>query len=194
MLKKIAIFGGTFDPIHLGHLHVAHEIKKIDDIIFIPTNNPPHKRNKKITPFEIRYKWISKSISEYSNYYVSKIEFEKKFSYSIDLIKSLSVSYKDEAELYFIMGSDMSLTFSTWKNYKKILELITPIVLVRKDHPSFIDEGLNAEEKIVFKNAYVELDTLLISSTEIRNNINDIELLKEKIHPVILEEIKEYYK
>ncbi|KPU28361.1 nicotinate-nucleotide adenylyltransferase [Caloranaerobacter sp. TR13] len=175
--------GGTFDPIHIGHLVIAEEIRnefELDKVIFIPAGNPPHKDNKKIT--SARHRYIMTLLATISNPYfeVSTIEIEKKeTTYTIDTIKMLR-KVCNNAELYFITGADSIFELHTWKSIGELLKLCNFIAATR---PGF--EMAKLESKIQeIKNEYgVEIYTtmvtsLQISSTEIRDRIRDGKTIK----------------
>ncbi|QIB26650.1 nicotinate-nucleotide adenylyltransferase [Caloranaerobacter azorensis] len=177
--KRIGIMGGTFDPIHIGHLVIAEEIRnefKLDKIIFIPAGNPPHKDNKKITPAKHRY--IMTLLATISNPYfeVSAIEVERKgVTYTIDTIKTLREICSNDIEIYFITGADSILELHTWKNVKELLKLCNFIAATR---PGF--EMINLKKKIqemndkYGANIYTTIVTALqISSTDIRTRIKE---------------------
>ncbi|WP_427339004.1 nicotinate-nucleotide adenylyltransferase [Caloranaerobacter sp. DY30410] len=178
-LKRIGIMGGTFDPIHIGHLVIAEEIRnefKLDKIIFIPAGNPPHKDNKKIT--SARHRYIMTLLATISNphFEVSTIEIEKKeTTYTIDTIKTLRKACNNNVELYFITGADSILELHTWKNIGELLKLCNFIAATR---PGF--EIAKLERKIqeinneYGANIYPTIVTALqISSTEIRTRIKE---------------------
>ncbi|WP_083238742.1 nicotinate-nucleotide adenylyltransferase [Caloranaerobacter ferrireducens] len=182
-LKRIGIMGGTFDPIHIGHLVIAEEIRnefKLDKVIFIPAGNPPHKDNKKIT--SARHRYIMTLLATLSNPYfeVSTIEIEKKeTTYTIDTIKTLR-KICNNVELYFITGADSIFELHTWKNVGELLKLCNFIAATR---PGF--EMVKLERKIQeIKNEYgVSIHTtmvtaLQISSTEIRARIREGRTIK----------------
>ncbi len=107
---KIGILGGTFNPVHIGHLILAEEVReklKLDKIIFIPTALPPHKDNMDIAPAGDRLKMLKLAIKGNKFFGVSDIEIKRKGrSYTIDTIKELKNKFVND-ELYFIIGSDL---------------------------------------------------------------------------------------
>lgn len=178
-LKRVGIMGGTFDPIHIGHLVIAEEIRNkfnLDKVIFIPTGNPPHKDNKKIT--SARHRYIMTLLATISNPYfeVSTIEIDKKgTTYTIDTIKTLRKVCSNDVELYFITGADSILELHTWKNVGELLKLCNFVAATR---PGF--EVAKLEKKIQEINSeygvniYTTIVTALqISSTEIRTRIRE---------------------
>ena len=107
-MKKVGIMGGTFDPIHLGHLVIANEalnIYKLDEIIFVPTGNPPHKEGVSASPRD-RYLMTALAVVSNDKFTVSDLEINKKDkSYSLETLKRFYRTYPD-TEFYFITGTD----------------------------------------------------------------------------------------
>ena len=126
-MKKIGVFGGTFDPIHIGHIYIAYEAYKIlelDEVIFMPAGNPPHKKWKDITDEIIRYEMVKKAIEPYSFFSINNYEIEKKgLSFTYETLRYLHESFK-EVELYFITGADCLINLNSWKNINEILNLV----------------------------------------------------------------------
>jgi nicotinate-nucleotide adenylyltransferase len=132
---RIGIFGGTFNPIHLGHLRAAGEVRKkfkLDIIYFIPCNKPPHKTSDELLPPEVRLKLLKDAIKAYPYFQCSDIEIKRGGkSYSIDTIKDfINQGIKGE-QLYFILGNDAFAEIKTWKNYRKLIELCNIIIMKR---------------------------------------------------------------
>tara|TARA_B100000003_G_scaffold197341_1_gene201216 strand:- start:1626 stop:2204 length:579 start_codon:yes stop_codon:yes gene_type:complete len=143
---KICLFGGTFDPPHIGHLLIAQTIcesENFDKIIFVPASNPPHKNCK--TSVNKRSEMLQIAIDENPNFEISKIEIDRGgISYSIDTIKEIKNNYKiTDDKLYYLIGSDSLLNFHNWKDPKIILDECQVIVAIRpgfrpSDIPSWI--------------------------------------------------------
>ncbi|GIM29220.1 putative nicotinate-nucleotide adenylyltransferase [Clostridium polyendosporum] len=175
-MKKVGIFGGTFDPIHIGHLYIACEAQRelgLDELVFMPSGNPPHKQNKEITYGHIRYEMVSIAINEYPNFKVSDFEVNKKdLSYTFETLEYIKGQF-DEAELYFITGADCLIDIDKWKNVNRILELSNFVVFSRPGYSK--DKLLKQKEKVESKyNKQIILLDLLhieISSSLIRERI-----------------------
>ena len=143
---KTCLFGGTFDPPHIGHLLIAQtvcEAENFDRIIFVPTNKSPHK--KQITPVDHRLKMLNIAIDCNSNFEISDIEIIRGgVSYTIDTIREMKekIGAKKE-ELFYLMGSDSLMGFHNWKDPRFILDECQVIVAIRpgfrpSDIPSWI--------------------------------------------------------
>ncbi len=134
-MQRIGLFGGTFNPIHTGHLRIAAEIKEhfaLDRIIFIPTGIPPHKGDSEVIAPVHRLRMAELAVAPYKDFSVSPVEAERQgFSYSIDTVKLFQKELGDTVELYFILGIDAFLEIRTWKNTDELLTLCHFIVIPR---------------------------------------------------------------
>ena len=135
---KIGILGGTFNPVHTGHLILAEEAREklgLDKVIFVPAFLPPHKDNGDITSAADRLKMVKLAIKD--NWYFSFSDTEIKRagrSYTIDTIRELKEKYTDD-ELYFVIGSDLLRYLEEWKDLNQILEMVRFIVATRPGYP-----------------------------------------------------------
>lgn len=173
---RIGIIGGTFDPIHNGHLLIAENSRKafnLDKIIFMPAGIPPHKRDKDVSSNIHRYNMTLLAINNNDYFFLSPLELKKEgVSFTIDTIKYLNSIYKD-TEIYFILGSDSLFQIDTWKNYKELLTLCNFIVAAR---PNYNNEKLKAtvEDLNGLYNSSIHIlegPVLDISSSEIRERV-----------------------
>jgi len=134
-MKKIGLFGGTFNPIHLGHLRPAEEICDdfdLDQVIFIPASCPPHKTKEGIIPAPLRLEMVRLAIADNPRFSLSEVELERKGrSYSIETIEFFRQKFGPEAHLYFILGLDAFLEINTWKEYTALFRLCHFVVMTR---------------------------------------------------------------
>lgn len=195
MIKK-AIFGGTFDPIHNGHLHIAFKALynlNLEEVIFMPSGNPPHKVGKKITDSSIRYELIKMAIREEKRFAISDYEINhKELSYTY---KTLAY-YKEkepDTEWYFLTGSDCLMELDTWKNVDKIFSLCKFVVFNRPGYKiqDFLAQKDRVEKQYNSKVLYLDLPVLDISSTGIkeavRNHENISYLMPAGVYNTILQ-------
>ena len=131
---KICLFGGTFDPLHIGHLLIAqtvYEAENFDKILFIPAYAPPHKNV--VTPMKHRIEMVKIAISDNPNFEYSDVDIVRKgISYTIDSIVDIKRKYElTDDEIYFLIGSDSLIDFKNWKNPKEILDECNVIVAIR---------------------------------------------------------------
>lgn len=173
---KYGIMGGTFDPIHLGHLFIAQEIfeqLKLDKIVFIPNGTPPHKTAR--VSERDRLEMVEDAISDNPNFEVSDIElFKNENSYTVNTLTEL-MERAPKSDIYFIIGSDSALDIGKWKNYKKIFELCTIVCYTR---PGFDIKRMDIEEDLKGKIIFVDALMLEISSTDIRKRILENKCIK----------------
>jgi nicotinate-nucleotide adenylyltransferase len=166
-MAKIGIFGGTFDPIHLGHLITAQsvrEIRELEKIIFIPAFISPHKSEIKTSSAEDRLNMIKLAIDGISFFDYSNIEIEKGgVSFTIDTLKELK---KNNDDLEFIIGYDNIFEFNTWKDPDEIMKLAKVIVLKRRSShpPQFKDKYYNQA-------IFVQTRGIEISATDLRERV-----------------------
>jgi nicotinate-nucleotide adenylyltransferase len=167
-MSKIGIFGGTFDPIHNGHLITAQSVKEIrnlEKIIFIPAYISPHKQNAVASSAQHRLNMLKIALDDIPFFEYSDFEIKQHtISYSIDTLRELKKSY-DEIDL--IIGYDNIFQFHTWKDPDEIFKLANVVVLKRKSsHP------IDYVDKYVESAHFVETRGIEISATDIRNRVN----------------------
>lgn len=136
---RIGIMGGTFDPIHYAHLHIAEEVRQavpLDKVLFIPAAQPPHKSDPTITPPEHRLEMVRLATAGNPCFEVSPIEIEMGGkSYSVRTVERLREQYGSEAELYFITGVDAFAEIATWFEVERLLTLCNFVVISRPHFP-----------------------------------------------------------
>ncbi|MDD5382766.1 MAG: nicotinate-nucleotide adenylyltransferase [Candidatus Margulisbacteria bacterium] len=134
-MKRIGIMGGTFNPVHKGHLALAKAAKAefaLDHIIFIPSGNPPHKRPTEVIDKEHRYKMVRLAIKGMKGFTVSRIELDRPgFSYAVDTFTALKRKYGKSAKLFYIMGLDSINEILDWKKPLELFRLCEFIVGTR---------------------------------------------------------------
>ena len=135
---NIGIFGGTFNPIHKGHLNLAKEVKrilKLDKVIFVPTYLPPHKSNKGIIPAGHRLKMVRLATHSAAGLSVSDVEIRRRGkSYTIDTLKVMKRKYR-LSRLFFLIGSDSLEYLDGWKDLSEVFELADFVVVNRPGCP-----------------------------------------------------------
>lgn len=193
--RTIGIMGGTFNPIHYAHLFIANEALNefnLDEILFIPTGNPPHKNNIEIDT-QHRFEMTRLAILSNSRFSISDIEVNKSVrSYTVDTLKELKKIYND-TDFYFITGTDSILQLETWKNPAELLKLAKFISVVR---PGYTNDDVIYKINELQKKYHGEISLLnsvqlQISSTKIRERVRQNKsikyLLPEAVERYIIE-------
>lgn len=180
---NIGIMGGTFNPIHYGHLVTAEEALKqfkLDKVVFIPTGKPPHKTSGILASAEDRYLMTVIATASNKDFFVSRVEIDRKGkSYTIDTLRKLKEIFKDRATLYFITGADAILEILSWKDTHEIFNLCRFIAATRpgydiakiEDFKKKLFEKIKQLKKTEHHVFLMEIPALAISSTDIRNRI-----------------------
>lgn len=193
-MKKIGLMGGTFDPIHYGHLVLAEQVRtrfNLDMIYFIPVGIPPHKQQKKISSSKNRYFMTLLGTITNPYFEVSKIEIEDdNTSYTVNTIKKFKKIIDNNSELYFITGADAIYELETWRNVKELLGLCNFIAASR---PGIDKSKLKEKIKILnekYNGRIIEtsVPALAISSTDIRERIKK----RESIKYIVPESVEHY--
>lgn len=173
--RRIGIMGGTFDPIHMGHLITAEMVRAdahLDEILFIPSARPPHKDGARAASAEDRLIMTEYAVAENPYFSVSDVELRRDGpSYTVDTIAQLRTDLGD-AELFFITGADAMNDFYLWHEPEQLLRSCRFIVATRQGVP--LDEVLIAEKFTVEDRSHIEVlptPHLEISSTVIRARI-----------------------
>jgi len=184
-MSKVGIFGGTFDPIHMGHLITAQSVKELrnlEKIIFIPAFISPHKSDAKTSSPSDRLNMIKLAVEGIPFFDYSDIEVKKGgVSYSIDTLRELKKQY---TELEFIIGYDNIFTFHTWKEPDEILKMAKIIVLKRRSsHPP------EFEDKYYHQAIFVETRGIEISATDIRERVKNGLPINFLVPPDVMEYI-----
>lgn len=135
---KLGILGGTFNPVHSGHLILAEEAREklnLDKVVFMPTYLPPHKDRSDIASALDRYKMIKIAIKGNNHFAVSDLEIKRQGrSYTIDTVREFKKNHPKD-ELYFITGSDLLTYLAEWKDLSEILKIVKFVVATRPGYP-----------------------------------------------------------
>lgn len=173
---KKGIFGGTFDPIHNGHLYIAHEAMEkigLDEVVFMPSGNPPHKTEKKKTDAVIRYELVKMAVREENRFTVNSFEIDNLgLSYTYKTVEHFK-SLEPDTDWYFITGADCLAELGSWKCVDRILKASTLVVFNREGYNRdyLIAEKKKVEELYKTNIIFLEVKPYPVSSTEIRHLI-----------------------
>jgi len=188
--KKICLFGGTFDPPHIGHLLVAQtifEAENFDNIVFIPTFNTPQKNN--ITDIKDRLAMLRMGVTSNPNFEISDLEIQRGgTSYTIDTVREYKSDQDyDSRELYYLIGSDSLQTFHTWKEPREILDECQVIVALR---PGFRPSDIS--NWILRKVRFASIPRFEISSSTIRSRWQENKTIRYMVTQPVWEYINDH--
>lgn len=169
---RIGIMGGTFDPIHYGHLVTAEEALvqfNLDRVVFMPTGLPVRKTHRTVTPAEHRYLMTVIATASNPDFEVSRLEVDRPgATYTVDTMLALRDHYGPQTELYFITGADAVWDILTWKDSDRLAGVCTFIAATR---PGYDLSRFSAEDASRMHVEFMEVPALAISSTDIRERI-----------------------
>jgi nicotinate-nucleotide adenylyltransferase len=191
---RVGIFGGTFDPVHRGHLQAAEAVRsrfKLDKVIFIPSNTPPHKRRPNMAPAADRLAMVESAVRGIRGFEASDIEVRSsRTSYSITTLAKIRKMFPG-ARVFFILGADAFLEIETWREWRRVLDQCVFIIITRPGSSlraarsvlgpeyrgrtaavrktSDVDVHVRAGRTILFS----RIDALPVSSTEIRRKVRE---------------------
>lgn len=175
-VNRLGIMGGTFDPIHYGHLVAAEMARSkfnLSKVLFIPSGTPPHKDRSDITAPGLRFEMIKHAIQDNSAFDISALELERLGpSYTVDTLRVLRDIWP-EHELYFITGSDVLREIFSWREVEEILKMTEFIGAARPgfDASDFILKVQQEHPETQGRIHYLEVPALAISSTDIRARV-----------------------
>lgn len=189
---KLCVFQGTFNPIHNAHLAMANHVRKVydyDTILFIPAYKPPHKEFDD-TMSNHRFQMVKLAVSGESSFSISNIEFQnERFSYTYFTIEELYKRYKIDGKIGFIIGFDAFREIIEWYEADKLKELVHFIVFPREDE---IDKDrLALLQHKGYKYSIATMQPIDLSSTTLRERLEQGRPVEAYIPPVVLEYIRE---
>lgn len=173
---RLGIMGGTFDPIHYGHLVAAEMARSkfdLSKVLFIPSGTPPHKDRSDISASGLRFEMIERAIKDNPAFDISALELERKgSSYTVDTLRVLTRTWP-EYELYFITGSDALREIFSWREAEEILMMTQFIGAARPgfDASDFLHQVQQEHPETMGRIHYLEVPALAISSTDIRARV-----------------------
>jgi len=178
-MAKIGVFGGSFDPVHVGHLILAEAARcygGLDRVVFVPANLPPHKPGRELAPGHDRLKMVEMAIADNQHFWASSVELARKGpSYTLITVRQLKEELGSENSFYLILGADSIREIDQWWHPEELLQEVQTIVLRRPGYP--LEHLMELERRFgsalvgKIKESVADAPLLEISSTQIRNRI-----------------------
>jgi nicotinate-nucleotide adenylyltransferase len=164
--RKVGLFGGTFDPIHSAHLIVAMEAVEqagLDEVLFVPAANPPHKTGATGADYEHRYRMVELACATAPEFTPSRLEEGAGKSYSVLTIAKLREQLSDGDEIHFLIGADAFAEIRTWYRWEDVVRTVVFVVVTRPGHEYEVPPGTRVHR--------LETLALPVSSSEIRRKL-----------------------
>ncbi|OVE74062.1 hypothetical protein BVX94_01925 [bacterium B17] len=192
MKERLGVLGGTFNPVHTGHLVLAQNAMETFDlskVLFVPSELPPHKDHVEILSSNHRLEMLKDAVEDNMNFDISEVETARgDVSYTIDTVKSLMKKHP-EAELFFIIGSDSLIELYSWRKIDELLDLCAFITIVRPglDMEELLtrDLGLRADHQDKLRKNMVQGHLMDISSSDIRHRVAEGMSIKYLVPPCV---------
>jgi len=168
-MTRIGVMGGTFDPVHHGHLVAASEVAwrfGLDEVVFVPTGQPWQKTGREVTPAEHRYLMTVVATASNPRFTVSRVDIDRPgLTYTIDTLRDVRAQRGEDSEMFFITGADALAQILSWKDAGKLFELAHFVGVTRPGH-ALSDDGLPLDRV-----SLLEVPALAISSTDCRRRV-----------------------
>ncbi|HKO62013.1 MAG TPA: nicotinate-nucleotide adenylyltransferase [Pyrinomonadaceae bacterium] len=188
--KRIAIYGGTFDPVHMGHLEIGRRISQvfeIDQFLFVPARQAPHKQDREPTSGFQRYAMLALATQNAPELCVSTFEMDAAGrQYTVDTLTHFCSHFGESAELFFVMGADSWTEITTWREWEKLTTLANLIVVTRPGFKIDVPESQPGTKQVFVSNA-VMLD---ISATQVRQAVREGD--EDKLNQLVPLEVANY--
>ena len=206
-MKRVGLFGGTFDPIHNGHLQLAEAACnecQLDRVLFIPAASPPHKTNQMIVSYAHRVEMVRLACADNSRFSCSCIESNlPQPTFTVDTLRAIKRRFASDVQLYFLIGVDAFLEIMTWKEYTVVLSFLNFVLCPRQlcDRATFLNLmgtlGYCASGALWSHKEYKDLYELSVtpdnvSSTEVRNSIFSGNQLVGHVDNKVIQYIKKF--
>ncbi len=192
-MKKTGIMGGTFNPIHNAHLLIARyamEQYGLDEIIFMTSGNPPHKRGMDMPSAEVRHAMVCLGVKDDADFCADDYEVRQtKYSYSVNTLRALKNSRPNE-ELYFIIGEDSLRDLPEWYMPEEIVKLCVILVYPRNENSTVCKKAAEMQKKYGGDIRVIDSPVIGISSTEIRNRLKEGKSIRHMLPDSVLEYIE----
>lgn len=174
--RRLGIMGGTFDPIHIGHLACAEQVREafgLDAVVFVPAGNPVFKKDRTITPADMRLAMCRAAVETNPAFDASAMEIERGGdTYTVDTLRQVRSHYPDNVELFFITGADAVFNIVQWRESAAIAELARLIAVTRPGYVLTEERRADLRAQGSFDIDYLEVTALALSSSELRRRVS----------------------
>ncbi len=192
--EKIGILGGTFDPVHLGHLIIAEEVRSnlgLDKILFVPAGVPWMRENEGVSAGKHRLNMVDLAVKSNPHFQSSSIEIDRQgVTYTADTLETLREDLDHEVELSFIMGMDVLEKFHLWKSPETVVELCSLVIVNRPGNQAVdVNEVVKKYPEAGAKLRIINVPRMEISSSEIRERVRQEKSLKYLVSEEVIEYI-----
>jgi len=174
---RLGVFGGTFDPIHHGHLVAAEEVRgrlNLDKVLFVPAGLPPHKLDLDISPTRHRIAMLKLAIDSNPGFALSRVDVDRHGPcYTVDTLALLHAEYGPDAELFFIMGMDSLADLLIWRSPERIIRLARIVVVGRPGFQADVDELDKVLPGAAQRITIVDTPLIEVSSSDIRMRVRE---------------------
>lgn len=172
---RVGVLGGTFDPIHIGHLFAAEEARirlGLDRVLFVPAGLPPHKLHVDVTAVQDRLAMVELAIADNAAFFLSRVDVDRFGpSYTVDTLELLRDEYGSEVNLYFIMGSDSLAELLTWRKPERLIRLCRIVALTRPGGRVDLEDIDRLLPGAMARIQLLEMPLLQISSTDLQRRV-----------------------
>lgn len=172
---RLGIMGGTFDPVHIGHLACAEQARDelgLDGVVFIPAGVPVYKKDQRVTPAAQRLEMCRLAVAGNPAFDVSSIEVDREGdTYTVDTLRQLRAHYPDNVELWFITGADAVGSIVKWRDSAQIAHLAKLVAVTRPGWPISEETRRTLRERSDFQVTFLEVTGMAVSSSDLRARV-----------------------
>lgn len=194
---RLGIMGGTFDPIHIGHLACAEQVREtcgLDGVVFMPAGDPWMKRGRRLAPAEDRFAMVRLAVQDNPHFDVSRLEIDREGeTYTVDTLRTLKAHFPENVELFFISGADAVFRILEWRDAKEVASLARLVAVTRPGY-----EITDARSKYMRTHASImhisqlEVTALSVSSTDLREKVRTGKSIRYLVPQVVADYIQEH--
>lgn len=194
--RRVGVIGGTFDPIHIGHLVIAEEARtrlELERIVFVPAGRPPHKLDHDIADAEQRWEMVGLAIGDNPHFVASRVDIDRAGPcYSVETVRLLQDAWGPETRIFFLIGSDSLSELPTWYQPYRLLRQCQVVAVARPGHPVELGEVDRAIPGAAALIQVLEAPVLDVSSTEIRRRVREGRSIRYLVPAAVERYIREH--